>query len=86
MMPLRPLLKNKLLLQKHYHINEFCIDEWPFWMLEENIKIVNELNDEEDKNRKQEEESQQKSMPNFNPNSMMSNIGNMTNNLGNFKP
>jgi hypothetical protein len=85
-MPLRPLLKNKLLLQKHYHINEFCIDEWPFWMLEENIKIVNELNDEEDKNRKQEEESQQKSMPNFNPNSMMSNIGNMTNNLGNFKP
>ena len=55
-------------------------------MLEENIKIVNELNDEEDKNRKQEEESQQKSMPNFNPNSMMSNIGNMTNNLGNFKP
>lgn len=85
-MPLRPLLKNKLLLQKHYHINEFCIDEWPFWMLEENIKIVNELNDEEEKNRKQEEESQQKSMPNFNPNSMMSNIGNMTNNLGNFKP
>ena len=85
-MPFRPLLKNKLLLQKHYHINEFCIDEWPFWMLEENIKIVNELNDEEDKNRKQEEESQQKSMPNFNPNSMMSNIGNMTNNLGNFKP
>jgi hypothetical protein len=85
-MPLRPLLKNKLLLQKHYHVNELCIDEWPFWMLEENIKIVNELNDEEEKNRKQEEDSQQKSMPNFNPNSMMNNIGNLTNNLGNFKP
>ena len=43
MMPLKPLLKNKLLLQKHYHVSEFSIDEWPFWLLEENIKIINEL-------------------------------------------
>ena len=26
-----------------------AIDSWPFWMLEENIKIVNELTDEEEK-------------------------------------
>jgi hypothetical protein len=86
MMPLKPLLKNKLLLQKHYHVNEFAIDMWPFWMLEENIKIVNELNDEEEKNRKKEEEIQQKSMPNFNPSSIMGGIGNLGSNLGNFKP
>ena len=58
-MPLRPLLKNKLLLQKHYHVNEYCIDEWPFWMLEENISIINELTDEEEKQRKKEEYERQ---------------------------
>jgi len=83
-MPLKPLLKNKLLLQKNYHVNEFCIDEWPFWMLEENIKIVNELNEDEEKQRKHEEDSQQISMPNFNPSSMMNNIPNLGSNLGNF--
>jgi hypothetical protein len=83
MMPLRPLLKNKLLLQKHFHVNEFSIDNWPFWMLEENIQIVNELNEEEEKQRKQDEDSQQKGMPNFNPNQIMSGM----NNLGSgFKP
>ena len=82
-MPLKPLLKNKLLLQKHFHVNEFCLDQWPFWMLEENIKIVNELNEEEEKQRKQDEESQQKSMPNFNPNQLMSGVGNIGSNLGN---
>jgi hypothetical protein len=82
-MPLRPLLKNKLLLQKHFHVNEFSIDNWPFWMLEENIQIVNELNEEEEKQRKQDEDSQQKGMPNFNPNQIMSGM----NNLGSgFKP
>jgi hypothetical protein len=82
-MPLRPLLKNKLLLQKHFHVNEFSIDNWPFWMLEENIQIVNELNEEEEKQRKQDEDAQQKGMPNFNPNQIMSGM----NNLGSgFKP
>ena len=85
-MPLRPLLKNKLLLQKHFHVNEFAIDSWPFWMLEENIKIVNELNEEEEKQRKQDEESQQKGMPNFNPNQIMSGVSNLGSNFGNFKP
>lgn len=83
-MPLKPLLKNKLLLQKHYHINEFCIDEWPFWLLEENIKIVNELNEDEEKQRKQEEDSQQKTMPNFNPSSIMNSVPNLGGNLGNY--
>jgi len=64
-------------------VNEFCIDEWPFWLFEENIKIVNELNEEEEKQRKQDEESQQKSMPNFNPNQLMSGVGNIGSNLGN---
>ena len=79
MMPLKPLLKNKLLLQKHYHINEFCINEWPFWMLEENIKIINELTDDEEKQRKKEEEVQQKNTPNFNPSSYMKGLGDIGN-------
>jgi hypothetical protein len=81
---LRPLLKNKLLIQKHWHVNEFCIDSWPFWLFEENIKIINELNEEEEKQRKTEEDAQQKGMPNFNPNSIMSGMPNLGNigNLG----
>jgi hypothetical protein len=79
MMPLRPLLKNKLLLQKHYHVAELSIDEWPFWMLEENISIVNELTDEEEKQKKKEEEKQQGSQPNFNPSSYMNNMNSMAN-------
>jgi len=82
-MPLRPLLKNKILLQKHYNINEMCIDIWPFWQLEEYIKIVNDLNEEEERQRKQEEDQQQKNMPNFNPSSMMNSINNLGNNFKN---
>lgn len=78
MMPLRPLLKNKLLLQKHYHVNEISLDEWPYWMFEENISIVNELTDEEEKQRKVEEEKQKSSMPNFNPGSYMRDMGSIT--------
>ena len=32
------------------------MDDWPFWMFEENIKIVNQIFEEEDKTRKQIEE------------------------------
>jgi hypothetical protein len=46
------LLKNKLLLQKNYHTQESSMDEWPFWMFEENIKIVNEFIKEEEDMRK----------------------------------
>lgn len=57
------------------------MDNWPFWMLEENIKIVNELTDEEEKRRKSDEDAQQGSMPNFNPNAIMNSIGNIGNGI-----
>ena len=44
------------------------IDKWPFWMFEENVKLVNEIVEEEDKQRKKDEESQQKQMGNFDAN------------------
>jgi hypothetical protein len=77
MMPLKHLLKNKLLLQKHFHVQEISMDEWPFWMFEENVKLVNEIIEEEDKQRKKDEDKQQQSTPNFNPNSYMKNMPNM---------
>lgn len=57
------------------------MDEWPFWQFEENIKLVNEIVEEEESKRKKDEEAQQKSMPNFDANSIMKNASNMTNNL-----
>jgi len=83
MMPLKSLLKNKLLLQKHYHLQESSIDIWPYWMFEENIKIVNEITDEEEKERKKEEDKQKMNTPNFNPSSMMNSVSSMANK---FKP
>ena len=81
MMPLKHILKNKLLLQKHFHTQEIAMDEWPFWMFEENIKLVNEIVEEEDSSRKKQEQDQQKGMPNFDANSIMKNATNMTNNI-----
>jgi len=82
MMPLRHLLKNKLLLQKHFHLQEMAIDNWPFWMLEENIKLVNEIAEEEEKQRKQDEDGGRNNMPDAG--SMMRNASNFTNNLPKF--
>jgi hypothetical protein len=73
------LFKNKLLLQKNYHLQERSIDDWPFWVFEENIKIINELTDEEDKQRKKQDDQQQKSMPNFNPSSYMNSMSSVAN-------
>ena len=84
MMPLKHILKNKLLLQKHFHTQEEAMDNWPYWMFEENIKIVNEIVEEEEKTKKNEEEAQHKNMPNFDANSMMKNASNMTSNLPKF--
>jgi hypothetical protein len=81
-MPLKHILKNKLLLQKHFHTQEWSMDNWPFWQFEENIKLVNEIIEEEDKQRKQDEDSQKSSMPDTS--SMMKNASNMTNNLPKF--
>ena len=58
------------------------MDNWPFWMFEENIKLVNEIIDEEDKQRKQDEDSQRTSMPDTS--SMMKNASSMTSNLPKF--
>ena len=79
MMPLKHILKNKLLLQKHFHTQEVAMDEWPFWLLEENIKLVNEILEEEDKNQKREEDGQRGSMPDTS--SMMKSAQNMTGNM-----
>jgi len=77
-MPLKSLLKNKLLIQKHNNVNEMALDCWPFWMLEENISIINEMVEEEEKERKNQEDEQQHSMPNFNPGQYMNQMKNMT--------
>jgi hypothetical protein len=69
------------MLQKHFNLQEFAIDSWPFWMFEENIKLVNEISEEEETNRKKQEDAQAKSMPNFDANSMMRNAQNMSNNI-----
>lgn len=79
MMPLKHILKNKLLLQKHFHTQEYAMDQWPFWMLEENIKLVNEILEEEDSNKKSQEDAQGASMPDTS--SMMRNAQNMTSNM-----
>lgn len=70
------------MLQKHFHTQEESMDKWPFWMLEENIKIVNDIVDEEEKHRKTEEDGQKASMPDTN--SMMKNASSMTNNIPKF--
>lgn len=75
MMPLTDLLKNKLQLSKHYNISIKDVGELPFWEFEETIKLVNQMAEEEDKYRKSQEDSQKAEMPNFNPSSMMNNIG-----------
>jgi hypothetical protein len=82
-MPLKHILKNKLLLQKHFNLQELAIDNWPFWLFEENVKLVNEIIEEEEKNRKGQEEGQQPNMGNFDANSIMKNAQNMA---SNFKP
>ena len=78
MMPLKHILKNKLLLQKHFHTQEFAMDNWPYWLFEENVKLVNEILEEEDSNQKGREGDQ---MGNFDANSMMKSASNMTSNM-----
>jgi hypothetical protein len=67
------------MLQKHFHTQEWAMDNWPFWLFEENIKLVNEIVEEEDKQRKKDDGEQQKGMPDTN--SMMKNASSMTNNI-----
>ena len=67
------------MLQKHFHLQESSINTWPFWMFEENIKLVNEIIEEEENKQKKQEENQSNSMGNFDANSMIKNAQNMTN-------
>jgi hypothetical protein len=78
-MPLKHILKNKLLLQKHFHLQEWSIDMWPFWMFEENVKLVNEIIEEEESNRKKQEGEQTKGMPDTGQ--MMKNMSNVGSNF-----
>ena len=79
MMPFQNILKNKLQLFKQLHITETDINEWPFYVLEENIKLINEMNEEENKEKKKQEDGQKSSMPNFNPSSYMKGLGGIGN-------
>ena len=81
MMPLTFILKNKLLLQKNFNLQESSMDMWPYWMFEENIKLVNEIIEEENKEHEKQQEKQQDSTPNFDSNQMMRNMNSMTNNI-----
>lgn len=57
------------------------MDMWPYWMFEENIKLVNEIIEDENKDQERQQESQQDSTPNFDSNQMMRNMNSMTNNI-----
>ena len=57
------------------------MDDWPFWMFEENVKLVNEIIEEEESSRKKQESEQQKGMPNFDANSRMRNASSMANSI-----
>ena len=62
-MPLRDILKNKLLLQENFHTSETAMDDWAFWQFEENIKIANSIIEEkEKKERKRKREREMRDM------------------------
>jgi hypothetical protein len=50
-------------------------------MFEENIKLVNEIIEEEEKDRKKQEQDQSKGMPNFDAGSMMRSASNFSANI-----
>lgn len=57
------------------------MDDWPFFIFEENVKLVNEILEEEEKTRKKDEESQSKQYSGYNADSMMKNASSFTNNM-----
>ena len=79
-MHLKGLLKNKILIYKNFNGigGDATIDAWPYWLLEENIKIMNELSEDEDKEKKKQEGDQSKQMGNFSPNSYMKGMDSMS--------
>lgn len=77
MIPLQALLNNKIDLIKEFHFNEISIDDMPFFLFEEYIKLANKKIEDQEKHRKSEEEKQKVNMPNLNPNQYMSGMNNM---------
>jgi len=75
--PLQSLLRNKVQLYKHYNLQDSTIDNWPFWMFEEVIKIINDIVEEENKDQKKQKDDS--GMGNFNPSSYMKSMSNMSN-------
>lgn len=75
-MPLKHILKNKLLLQENFKTQEISMDIWPFWLFEENIKLSNEIIEEKNNENKAQENAQMDSMPDTS--SMMKDAKNMT--------
>lgn len=69
-MPHSDVLSNIMQLQhENFVTNEMVIEKWPFWLLEEKIKIANKIIQDKEKNRKSEEDKQKQQMPNINPSS-----------------
>ncbi len=56
-------------------MSERDANDLPFWQFEEVVKIVNEITDEENKDKGQQEKGQQ----NFNPGSYMRDFSSMAN-------
>lgn len=84
-MPLKHILKNKLRLQKAFNLQEFSIDNWPYWMFEENIKLVNEIQEEDKSPGEGSSGNRQQNNQNFDTKSMMDNMRNMTKNMPKIK-
>ena len=57
-------------------MSERDANDLPFWQFEEVVKIVNELTDEENKDREKQEKGQQN---NINPSSYMRDFSSMAN-------
>ena len=64
------------MLSKHYHMSERDANDLPFWQFEEVVKIVNELTEEENKEREKQDKGQNQ---NFNPSSYMRDFSSMAN-------
>lgn len=79
MIPLQAILSNKMDLVKEFNYSEITMDDWPFWLFEENIKIANKKIEDSEKHRKSEEEKQKVNMPNINPSQYMSGMSSMAN-------
>ena len=64
-------------MYKHYNLQDATIDNWPFWMFEEVVKIINDIVEEEGSEQKKQNEEQTGAMGNFNPSSYMKGMSNM---------